>query len=233
MNVKSVAAIAGLIGESGRIQMLALLLDGSRHSASELAIAADVSAQTASSHLSKLMAGGLIVSQRNGRQRLFRLKNRDVAVAIEALVALAQERDRPAMPEIRYARTCYDHLAGALAVALRKEFLQRGALRYREGHCVVTSAGKRLLLTLDLDVDELSKLRRSFASDCLDWTERQHHIGGALGATLLFSFFRRNWLARVRGSRVVRVTHAGEVGFEKVFGIRCAEVQARSYHLAK
>lgn len=233
MNVHSVAHIAGLIGESGRIQMLALLLDGNCHSASELAIAAGVSAQTASSHLSKLVAGALVVSQRSGRQKLFRLQSRDVALAIEALVALARNGDRPAMPEIRYARTCYDHLAGALAIALRNELLKKGALGYRESRFFVTPAGKRLLLTLDIDVNELNKLRRSFASDCLDWTERQHHIGGAVGAALLSSFFRRNWLARVRGTRAVRVTHSGELGFEQVFGVRCAAIRALSRSVAK
>src|SRR6202051_1617023 len=111
MNANSLTRIAGLIGEAGRIQMLTALLDGNGHSASELAMAAAVSPQTASSHLSKLLAGGLVVFERSGRQRLFRLKNADVAVAIEALGALSQNSGTSTMPEIRFARTCYDHLA--------------------------------------------------------------------------------------------------------------------------
>src|SRR5215468_8834819 len=126
MNTTSITRIAGLMGEAGRIQMLTALLDGNGHSASELAMAAAVSPQAASSHLSKLLSGGLIVSERNGRQRLFRLKNRDVAVAIEALGALAHNPEHPAVPEIRFARTCYDHLAGILAIAVRDELLKRG-----------------------------------------------------------------------------------------------------------
>src|ERR1700691_3340103 len=107
MEATSITRVAGLIGEAGRIQMLTALLDGNGHSASELAMADAASPQTASSHLSKLLAGGLVVSERSGRQRLFRLKNADVAVAIEALGALAQERRSSAMPELRFARTCY------------------------------------------------------------------------------------------------------------------------------
>ena len=115
----SITRIAGLIGEAGRIQMLTALLDGNSHSASELAMAASVSPQTASSHLSKLLSGGLVVSERSGRRRLFRLKSVEVATAIEALGAIAQVPKLRAIPEVRFARTCYDHLAGALAIAVR------------------------------------------------------------------------------------------------------------------
>src|SRR5882672_5106401 len=131
MDADSITRIAGLIGEAGRIQMLTALLDGNDHSASELAMAAAVSPQTASSHLSKLLSGGLVVSERSGRQRLFRLKNADVAVAIEALGALAQHSESPPIPELRFARTCYDHLAGVLAIALRDELLKREVIRHR------------------------------------------------------------------------------------------------------
>src|SRR5437762_2573140 len=111
MDAISITRIAGLVGEAGRIQMLTALLDGNGHSASELAMAAALSPQTASSHLSKLLSGGLVVSERRGRQRLFRLKNADVAVAIEALGALAHGPGTPSeIPEMRFARTCYDHL---------------------------------------------------------------------------------------------------------------------------
>src|SRR5215472_656244 len=225
MNATTIVRIASLIGEAGRIQMLMILLDGDAHSASELATAADVSPQTASSHLSKLLSGGLIASERYGRQRLFRLKNRDVAAAIEALGALAHDPATRALPEIRFARTCYDHLAGVLAITVRNELLRQGAFLHRADGFHVTVKGKGLLQNLDLDPDALSKLRRSFAHPCLDWTERHHHIGGAVGAALLSCFLRRNWLARVRGSRAVRVTHAGERGLEKALGIRCAALR--------
>src|ERR1022692_2002371 len=228
MDVKSITRVAALIGEAGRIQMLTVLLDSGGHSASELAMAAAVSPQTASSHLSKLLSGGLVVSERSGRQRLFRFKNANVAVAIEALGSIAQDSGASAIPEMRFARTCYDHLAGVLAIALRNELLRRGAFRHREGAFMVTPTGKRLLHTLDIDADSLRQLRRAFAYKCLDWTERHHHIGGAVGAALLSRFIEMKWLALMRDTRAVRLTLAGERGFEHVFGIRGAALRARS-----
>jgi len=227
MHATSITRIAGLIGEAGRIQMLTALLDGKGHSASELAMAAAVSPQTASSHLAKLLSGGLVVSERKGRQRFFRLGNADVAAAVEALGALAQNSGLPAIPEIRFARTCYDHLAGVLAIALRNELLRRGALRHRNNGFAVTNAGKELLRTLQVDAESLKTERRSFARKCLDWTERRHHIGGAVGAALLSRLVEMKWLARMANTRAVRLTHAGESGFERVFGIQCAALRAR------
>jgi DNA-binding transcriptional ArsR family regulator len=227
MDADSITRIAGLIGEAGRIRMLTAMLDGNAHSASELAMAAAASPQTASSHLAKLLSGGLIVSQRSGRQRLFRLKNIDVAAAIEALGALAQHSGSPAMPEIRFARTCYDHLAGVLAIALRNDLLRTGALRRQEEGFAVTAKGNDLLRSLDIDVDSLRRQRRSLAHPCLDWTERHHHIGGALGSALLARWMEMKWLARMRDTRAVRLTHAGERGFEHMFGIRGASLRAQ------
>jgi DNA-binding transcriptional ArsR family regulator len=225
MNAQPMTRIAGLIGEPGRIQMLAALLDGNGHSASELAIAAAVSPQTASSHLSKLLAGGLIASERSGRQRLFRLKSNDVAVAIEAIGALAGVPRSAAVPEIRFARTCYDHLAGVLAISVRNELLKRGVLRHGKDAFSLTREGEKFLNVLEIDVEELRQQRRSFAYKCLDWTERHHHIGGAVGAALLDRLFAMKWLARMRGTRAVRLTHDGERGLERTFGIRCAELR--------
>jgi len=233
MHATSITRIAGLIGEAGRIQMLTALLDGKGHSASELAMAAAVSPQTASSHLSKLLTGGLVVSERKGRQRFFRLGNVDVAAAVEALGALAQNSGLAAMPEIRFARTCYDHLAGVLAIALRNELLRRRALRHRNDSFVVTTAGKEFLRTLQVDAESLKRQRRSFAHKCLDWTERRHHVGGAVGAALLSRFLEMNWLARIGDTRAVRLTHAGESGFERAFGIRCAALRARPGNCAR
>jgi DNA-binding transcriptional ArsR family regulator len=220
MNADSIARIAGLIGEAGRIQMLTALLDGNGHSAAELAMAAAVSPQTASSHLSKLLEGELISSERRGRQRFFRLKNSDVATAIEALGALAQDSGADAMPELRFARTCYDHLAGVLAIALRNELIGKGVVRQGKDAFLLTSNGERFLRGLDIDPSALRKVRRAFAHKCLDWTERHHHIGGSVGAALLSRFFEMKWLARMRGTRAVRLTHAGERGFEQIFGIQ-------------
>lgn len=217
--------VAQLIGEAGRIRMLSALLGG-EHSASDLAMVADISPQTASSHLSKLLAGGLVSCERDGRQRLYRLRNPDVAAAIEALGSLARTPPTRPVSEIRFARTCYDHLAGVLAVAIRNAFSDSGALEYRNGQFVLSNKGKRVVRQFDIDVDALHSLRRSFAHSCLDWTERQHHIGGALGAALLTRFFQNKWLVRVRETREVRVTHAGEAAIEQHLGIRIAPLRA-------
>jgi DNA-binding transcriptional ArsR family regulator len=220
MDADSITRIAGLIGEAGRIRMLTALLDGNGHSAAELAMAAAVSPQTASSHLAKLLQGQLIVSERKGRQRYFRLSNSAVAMAIESLGALAPAPAIAALPELRFARTCYDHLAGALAIALRNALLEKGAVREGRAAFVLTSEGERFLLRLQIDANSLRKLRRSFAHKCLDWTERHHHIGGAVGAALLSRCIEMKWLVRMRGTRALRLTHAGERGFEQFFGIR-------------
>ncbi len=210
--------------------MLALLLEGNAHSASALGMAADVSAQTASSHLSKLLAGGLITVESSGRQRLFRLKNADVAKAIEALGAIARTPAISSVPEMRFARSCYDHLAGVLAIALRDQLVETQVLRRLRGAFIVTPKGKHFLRDLLIDADTLRGLRRSFAQGCLDWTEREHHIVGAVGASLLSRLIEMKWLARIHDTRALRVTHDGEYGFQDVFKICCAalRVQLRS-----
>lgn len=227
MPADSVAKISQLIGEPGRFRMLIALLNGNGCSASELAMAAGVSPQTASSHLTKLLSGGLVACEQSGRQRVFQLKSRDVAAAVEALGALAHGERESSVPEIRFARTCYDHLAGMLAIALRNELTQRGVLRQGENGFEVTRQGQQRLKDLSIDVDSLRRMRRGFGNRCLDWTERHPHIGGALGAALLARLLELRWIARVRGTRAVRVTHAGERGLEEMFGIRCAKLRAK------
>jgi DNA-binding transcriptional ArsR family regulator len=227
MDVRSITRIAALIGEPARIRMLAALLDGEGHSASELAIAAEVSPQTASSHLAKLMGGGLIQSERHGRQRHFWLKNTDVATVIESLGALAPLAAVAAIPELRFARTCYDHLAGVLSIGIRDEMFRRDLLdKGQSGEFMVTDRGERFLRRFEIDVSQLRGVRRSFARTCLDWTERHHHVGGALGAALLSRFFEMKWIARVRNSRAVRITHEGDRQFERMFGVRCAALRS-------
>ena len=130
------------------------------------------------------------------------------------------------MPDLGFARTCYDHLTGVLAIAMRNELLKRGALRPRGDAFMLTAAGERFLLTLDIDAESLRGLRRSVARKCLDWTERHHHIGGSVGAALLSRFMEMKWLARMHKTRAVRLTHEGERGFERVFGIRCRALRS-------
>ena len=231
MKVNSIESIATLIGEAGRIQMLTALLDGQSHSAADLALAAGASAQTTSAHLAKLVAGGLIVAERKGRQRLFRFKSPEVAVAVEALGALVPNPKTRATPELCVARTCYDHLAGALAIALRDHLLMKNLLHQQGNEFLLPYDGECFLRTVGIDVSPLRGLRRSFARKCMDWTERHHHIGGAVGAAILTGFLERNWLARIRGTRVVRVTHEGERVFDRVFSIRCSALRSQVSNL--
>lgn len=227
MNVKSIEQVAALIGEAGRIQMLTALLDGQSHSAGDLALTAGISAQTASAHLSKLVAGGLLAVDCKGRQRLFRFKSPEVAVAVEALGALARRPKTRATPELCVARTCYDHLAGALSIALRDQMLRKGLLHQQGNHFFVFVDGECFLRDMGIDVAPLRGLRRSFARKCLDWTERDHHIGGAVGAAMLTGFLEKKWVARIHGTRAVRITHEGQQVFERVFSIRCSALRSQ------
>lgn len=224
MDSASIVRVAGLIGEAGRIRMLTALLDGRQHSASDLSLSAGVSAQTASAHLAKLVNGELLLCERRGRQRLFRLKSADVAAAIEALAALAPAAPA-AISEFRYARTCYDHLAGVLSIAVRDALLRKKMFRVDGAEFDLTSQGEKFLSDLGIEVRSLRRLRRAFVRSCLDVTERHHHIGGAAGAALLSRFFELRWLAPTRTGRAVRITGEGERQFERVFGIRCAALR--------
>jgi predicted transcriptional regulator len=131
------------------------------------------------------------------------------------------------VPELRFARTCYDHLAGVLSIALRNELLSKDVLRQRGSEFLLTESGERFLRTLDIDAAALRGRRRSFARKCLDWTERHHHVGGAVGAAVLSQLLARKWLVPLRGTRAVRLTHEGERAFERVFGIRCRPLRSQ------
>ena len=170
MKVNSIESIAALIGEAGRIQMLTALLDGQSHSAADLALSAGASAQTTSAHLAKLVVGGLIVAESKGRQRLFRFRSPEVAVAVEALGALVPKPKTRATPELCVARTCYDHLAGALAIALRDQLIMKNLLHQQGNEFLLPYDGECFLRTVGIDVSPLRGLRRSFARKCMDWT---------------------------------------------------------------
>jgi DNA-binding transcriptional ArsR family regulator len=228
MKTLSITHVANLFGDGARIQMLAALLDGNSHSASELALAAQVSPQTASSHLSKLTIGRLIITEPKGRQRFFRLRNPEVAAAVESVCALADTSLGAPVPALRFARTCYDHMGGVLAITLRDQLLRKGVLKQEANAFILTHAGERFLHSLHIDVQSLRSQRRSFSRKCLDWTERHHHIGGAVGAALLSRWVGLKWVARMKDTRAIRVTLEGELGFERLLGIRCAEIRSRA-----
>lgn len=209
---------AMLLGEPTRATMVVALADGSARPASELAKLAGVSLPTTGNHLSRLVAGGLLTVERHGRHKYFRIAGPPVVHALERLAALAppasvrslrQSRDAQ---RLRFARTCYDHLAGALGVALTDALLP--PLTHEAG----TPASDRwrpdpgdlgCLLELGIDAHRLNTARRPFARACLDWSERRHHLAGALGAAVLTALLDQGHLARVPDSRALRLTTEG------------------------
>src|SRR5512146_579964 len=185
-----VAELGSLIADPSRVEMLTLLLDGKRHSAGELARAAGLSPQAASAHLNKLAGGGVLRVTPAGRTRLFELDRPEIAHVLEALGAATRSRsvDRLAhMPPepLRFARTCYDHLAGQMAVRVTRAWVDRGVFTSRGKNLELTAAGDRWFDARGIDIEPLRRQRRTFVRGCLDWTEREPHVGGALGAAWL------------------------------------------------
>ncbi|MGE0129884.1 MAG: ArsR/SmtB family transcription factor [Blastocatellales bacterium] len=230
--------IAALIGEPARTMMLWNLSGGEARPAGELAFYANISAQNASAHLAKLVEAGLLTVEAQGRHRYYRITSPEVAHAIEALAALtptsneisasngaankAAPLPRGQTPDLKYARTCYDHLAGRIAVeicaALKNKRFLAAASNGGDGF-EVTPEGEMWFRGLGIETDSLRRQRRAFARRCLDWSERQPHLAGALGAALLEQMFRQDWIARVRSSRVIRVTAKGRADLDKLIGL--------------
>ena len=220
-----IAEAAALIGDPSRATMLSALMDGRALTATELAYSSGITPQTASGHLSRLTEARLVEVEKQGRHRYYRLANEHVAHALEALMNLAVHgapRHRPTGPRddaMRFARTCYDHLAGRVGVALTQSLLNNGTLTQSDDAFAITPEGETKLEKLGLDLAELHKGRRAVASRCLDWSERTPHLGGALGAVLLKELEARDWFSRAQGSRAVILTQAGREGLRKQFGI--------------
>jgi DNA-binding transcriptional ArsR family regulator len=220
-----IAEIAALAGDPARANMLSTLMDGGRRSAGELAYAAHVTAPTASAHLAKLVATGLLADEREGRNRYFWLASPAVARMLEEIMAVAVTRApryRPAWMRdegLRSARTCYDHLAGRLGVALADSLAERGHVVLDEDGGAVTDAGTRFFEEVGIDLAGAAGKRRRFCRPCIDWSERRPHLGGAVGAALARRCFDLGWIARVKDSRAVAITASGRAGFRSTFGV--------------
>jgi DNA-binding transcriptional ArsR family regulator len=221
-----VAGVAGLLADPARVRMLDALLAGRALSAGELARLAGVAAPTASAHLRRLLDGGLVAVEARGRHRYYRLAGPAVAEAMEALSLIARPRPVRSLRQsqraeaLRFARSCYDHLAGVVGVALADALLRAGALRTVAGRDYdVTPQGEELLGGLGVDVAELRRQRRAFARQCLDWTERTPHLSGALGAALLARLLDLGWLVRGRVPRGLVLTSTGRDGLAQALGV--------------
>jgi DNA-binding transcriptional ArsR family regulator len=219
------ARIAGAVGDASRIRMLALLMEGRALTAKELALGAGIEPATATSHLKRLQDDGLVEGTAQGRHKYFRFASHDVAQLVEALMRVAPRkpaaRAKPDEP-IRAARFCYDHLAGSLGTGLFAAMLRKGWLESDQSDArqlLVTKKGEKALASLGVDLDAARARRRQFACRCLDWSERQDHLGGALGAAIAERFRAQRWIERQKHSRVVRITAAGGEGLRRL-GVR-------------
>jgi DNA-binding transcriptional ArsR family regulator len=221
-----IAEAASLIGDPARANILAALLDGRALTATELGLAGGVAPSTASGHLAKLVDGKLISVTASGRHRYFQLASPAVAAVLESLMALAADGPPRHRPKSRCddamarARTCYDHLAGKLGVALAESLAAQGHVVLSDEGGIITDAGHGFLTTLGVNLAPPKNSRRALCRPCLDWSERRWHIGGAIGAALADRCFDNAWTARQRDGRAVTITPAGEQAFQELFGIR-------------
>lgn len=220
-----IATIGALLGDPARANMLTALLAGQALTAGELAREAGVTAQTASSHLSRLEAGGLLTQRKQGRHRYYALSGEDVAGVIEALMGLAARtghtrvRTGPKEPALRRARICYDHLAGEMAVGMLESLKARGFVAEADETLSLTASGEIFIAALGLDLPTLASARRPLCKGCLDWSVRRTHLAGALGAALLDRFYALGWAAREPGTRLVRFSPRGLEAFREIFGV--------------
>ncbi len=226
------AMVASLIADRHRAQMLLALLGGTPQSGSALAEAAGISRSLASAHLKKLVAGGLVHAQASGRQQLYSIASAPVADALEILILLAPATkvrsltDATRARSLRWARMCYDHLAGAVGVSVTEALVARGLLLQEDGTYRMVAAGAAEFGRFGIDVGRLEHRTRPLLRPCLDWSERRYHLAGSLGAALTSALAERRWIATREASRIVTVTNAGESGLHDWLGIDLAGLRA-------
>jgi DNA-binding transcriptional ArsR family regulator len=219
----TIAELGGLLSDPSRVEILTYLMDGSRHSAGALAAAASLSPQAASAHLTKLTRGGLLRMTRSGRTRLFELSRPEIGYMLEALGATTHAQPQGgdgngSADAIRLARSCYDHLAGRLAILLTKAWVERGVLRGPGAALELTPAGEQWFAAHGIDTFALRCQRRAFLRGCIDWTERQPHVGGALGAAWFQHCEAKQWIARTKATRALRISNSGRQAFRQLLG---------------
>lgn len=206
MQPRRISAAAAVLAEPARAAMVLALMDGRSRCAKKLALDAGVTPQTASAHLKKLVAANILVSREEGREKHFRIAGSEVAQAVEALSEMSATPPSAAR-DLRFARCCYDHLAGQLGVGVTERLLQ---------------PGNTINASLGIDVHALEGKRRALFRCCTDWTERRPHVAGVLGAALLRHFLAERWLTRVAESRKLLVTPRGREMFVSAIGVEAA-----------
>jgi DNA-binding transcriptional ArsR family regulator len=230
----NVVRIAALIGDRARADVLTALVGGQALTATELAQIAGVTKQTISGHLAKLVDGRLLAVENQGRHRYFRLADRDVGELLENLMGVAYRtgavrlRASPREPALRFARVCYDHLAGELGVLAFDSLEEQRVLKAGRSGLALTRRGHEFCDELGIDIGHISRERRPLCRPCLDWSVRRHHLAGALGAALLRRCFELGWARRAKDSRVVSFSPPGERAFRERFSLRGRPTAASS-----
>lgn len=220
-----IASLAALIGDPARANMLTALMSGKALTATELAVEAGVTAQTASAHLKKLEEAALLSRTKQGRHRYFALADDDVGAVLEGLMGLAADRGRmrtrtgPRDPALRRARVCYDHLAGELGVRMFDSLRAAGHLAEAGEEVSLTPSGRAFASSFGIDLAPLSSGRRPMCRSCLDWSMRRAHLAGGLGGALLANIHERGWAKRAPDSRAVVFSAAGETAFAAAFPV--------------
>jgi len=229
----NIASPAALIGDPGRAAMLQALMDGRAQPAGALAWAACLTAQAASNHLARLVDGGLVTVEREGRHRYYRLASAEVAHALEALALLAaplRSLEQPRSPKaraLRDGRCCYGHLAGRLGIAVTQALVDHGAIVPAADKLYeVPPAGQVWFEDLGLDLNAL-RSKRGLARQCLDWTERRHHLAGPLGVALLSRMVALGWIETVPGGRAAMVTSLGREELRRRLGVDPGALEGR------
>jgi DNA-binding transcriptional ArsR family regulator len=231
--VSKFAEVAALSGDPTRANMLHALMDGQALTASMLARVAGIAPQTASGHLNKMIAGGLISVERQGRFRYHRLANPAVARMLESIMQVAAQLDPghsrfaadPKDAAMRRARTCYDHFAGRLGVALTDSLVKRGFVKLADDTGLLTEAGVNFLTTVGVEVElmltrQTTRSGRTLCRACFDWSEHRLHLAGAVGAAICSHSMTQGWTRRSEGTRALQITPKGERIFREKFGLK-------------
>jgi DNA-binding transcriptional ArsR family regulator len=231
LNLNRIAEIGALVGEPARAAMLAALMDGRALTATELALVSQVTPQTASSHLARLASAGLLAVTKQGRHRYHRLASPAVARMLEGIMQIASADEAqprravvvgPRDAAMRLARTCYDHLAGRLGVAIAEAMVERGLIEFEDDGGQLTDRGVRFLRNLDIVLPEPTNARRAtrpMCRPCLDWSERRYHVAGRVGAAICAHFLEESWIRRLKDVRALEITPKGRLQLRKDFHV--------------
>jgi len=216
---------ASLIGDPVRASILWTLLDGRAFTATELAIVANTSPQNISMHLGKLLEANLLSVEKQGRHKYYRFSGKEVAYAVEAIVNLIPKPDVSSKskpenyPPIKFCRSCYDHLAGKIGVAVTDSLLLQKLIIEKNNTFEISSKGEKWFSDFGINLEEAKKQKRIFLKPCLDWSERRNHIAGSIGTLLLNKMLDEDWIRRTASSRAITVTGKGEKQLFKYFEI--------------